>query len=622
MASLPPMTFDLSTVRESLRGIGRALPAALSAAALVTAWPFFALPAWSTRARLLVGGVVGSTLVLVAAAGFLVALLSPALRRFGRAAAPLAALAAGGLLLAVPTQGLAGTEMFRLTGRLAGWVVLAAGAVLPRPAGRRLLRIGGVAAAATLAAGLFFAPPVRPDIVLVTVDALRADRINAPEFAGLAPNIQRFAKGAVRFTHAWSTAPWTIPAMSSIFTGIHPSTHGARFVPDVAEASPVSQWWFTDGPVQSPNPLFTVMSGSVETLPQALSRGGYVTAGFTNWFFVSPKTGFSRGFDVFDVMAHDHDDLLVEESVAWLRRARPSSVRPLFLFVHFFGPHQPYEAPRDAPRQAPGPELPLPPDCFDVWHSELDGELVAQRVMRREVPLPPAVLEYIARLYDEEVRTVDRRFEGLLSVLDEGASPEGEWLIALTADHGDFLGEKSLLDHGHYVYDPVLRVPLLVRFPHTWKVTPREFSGAVSSHDVYPTLLRAAGVTPGHPLSAEDLRVALAAPEAPRRQLLAENNENDAMTMHFGRRFAHTFEAVTDGRWKLILTDGKQAELFDLENDPGESVDRAADEPRRIAELRRWLEDFRRSETRYPSEGRPVLSPEEMKKLRSLGYVQ
>ncbi|HQR68255.1 MAG TPA: sulfatase, partial [Thermoanaerobaculia bacterium] len=505
---------------------------------------------------------------------------------------------------------------------LAGWTLLAAAAALPPLRGRTFLRLGAALAAATLGAGIALAPPVRPDILLVTVDTLRADRINAPGFAHLAPNVQRFAKGAVRFTRAWSTAPWTIPSMSSIFTGIHPTGHGARFCSDLSEAAPISRWWFTDGPVRSPNPVFTSMSGAVETLPQALSRGGYLTAGFTDWFFVSSRTGFARGFDVFDFSAHDHDDLVADASVSWLRRARPSSLRPVFLFVHFFGPHQPYEAPRDAPRRSPRADVSLPTGCFDVWHSELNGTLVAQSVMRGEVPLHPAVLGHIAHLYDEEVRTVDRRFASLLAAFDEEAAPGGGALVALTADHGDFLGEKVLLDHGHYVFDPVLRVPLLVRFPRSWNVTPREFTGAVSSHDVYPTLLRAGGVTPRHPLSSEDLRATLAAPEGSGRRLLSENDVHDAMVLLFGDRFAHRFEAVTDGRWKMILTDGRDVELYDLESDPGESVNRAADEPRRVADLRRWLDETRRNEVRHRSAGRPVLRPEEMRNLRSLGYVR
>jgi arylsulfatase A-like enzyme len=151
-------------------------------------------------------------------------------------------------------------------------------------------------------------------------------------------------------------------------------------------------------------------------------------------------------------------------------------------------------------------------------------------------------------------------------------------------------------------------------------VAPRACDAPVSSHDLYPTLLRAAGVAPRHPLTALDLGAAL--DEKASRTLVAENNRNDAMVRLFGGRFAREFQTVTDGRWKLILTDQGEVELFDLGTDPAESVNLAADEPRRVAEYKARLERFRSSQTRYPSEGRASLSPEEAARLRSLGYLQ
>ena len=152
-------------------------------------------------------------------------------------------------------------------------------------------------------------------------------------------------------------------------------------------------------------------------------------------------------------------------------------------------------------------------------------------------------------------------------------------------------------------------------------MTPHVDPAPVSSVDVYPTLLRAAGVTPSHLLTS------LALPEAPvvasrPRRLVAENGVNVAMCLLFGDRFRHAFEVVVDGRWKLIVTDGAKSELFDIEADPAESFDRSADEPRRVADLRGWLENFHRQETVYAPGGRPSLAPEEARRLHSLGYAR
>lgn len=607
--------------RTALRETAPILPSALTVSAAIALQPLFGLPAWSTRAPFVAAGVLVETVALVAAAWIALVLGSAARFRLGRLAMPATAAMAGALLLAVPAHPLHGAEAEQLAGRLAGLTLLVLGAALPALQGRFALRLGLALPAAASAAGLLFSPAVRPDLVLVTVDTLRADRINGPEYVGLAPNVQRFAGEAVRFTHVWSVAPWTIPATSSIFTGVHPTAHGARFCDDVEEAAPLSRSLFLESPPRAPSPLFTAMSPRLETLPQALSRGGYVTGGFSDWFFISPRTGFGRGFDHFRLAPHDEDHLVVKEAGTWLRDMRRSGLRPVFLYAHLFGPHQPYEAGSDSPADDPGYDGPLPATCFETFTTELNGELVVRRIMEWGDPLPPEDLHHIAALYNAEVRRVDRRFGELLAAVD-GAAPSGrETLVVFTADHGDFLGRKNLLDHGHYVYDPVLRVPLLVRYPRSWNVTPRIDPAPVSSVDVYPTLLGAAGVTPSHRLTSQDLpSVAGSAP--PTRRLVAENNVNLALCLRFGDRFRHAFDVVVDGRWKLILTDGRTPELFDIEADPGETCDRSADEPRRVADLHRWLETFRQREAVYAPGDGPSLEPEEVRKLRSVGYAR
>ena len=292
---------DDSGLRIAFRGTALVLPAALTVACFIAVRPLFTLPAWSTRAPLAVAEVLGTTAALVLIAWIVVALGLGARTRFGRLAPPAAAAAAVALLLAAPAGSVQGAEVDQVAGRLVGGGLLVLAAAFPVLRVRLALRLGLAASAAASAAGLFLSPTVRPDIVLVTVDTLRADRINAREFADLAPNVQRFAGEAVRFTHVWSVAPWTIPAMSSIFTGIHPSAHGARFCNDAAESLPISRWWFIHGAPNEPHPIHTIMTRGVETLPEALSRGGYATGGFSDWFLVSPRTGFARGFDRFSL---------------------------------------------------------------------------------------------------------------------------------------------------------------------------------------------------------------------------------------------------------------------------------------------------------------------------------
>jgi arylsulfatase A-like enzyme len=609
-----------NTLAQSPRSVGRLLPWALVASAVPAAWPFFRLPAWSMRARFLVGGVIGVNLILVTA-GALIFAVALALRpRVGRLALPLGAVVAVGLSLAVRATSLEMSEPFQIAGRLLGCGTLLLGAFLPglrRPA---VFRSGVAGAAVAVIAAAILSPPVRPDLVLIVVDTLRADRVPERDDTRLAPHIGALGRSGVRFTRCWSTAPWTVASESSIFTGIHPSGHGAQFCRDEEAAASVSRWWHSQQGREHAFPLFSTMATGVETLGEALSRGGYATGGFSSSFRVSAATGFARGFDVYQVEG-DRDVAVASLATGWLRKSRAARLAPLVLFVHFLGPHQPYEAPPVYLRPGYHYEGPLPAHRFVTFEETLDGELLSQRVMRRQEPLAPRDLEHISELYDAEVRFADRNVGSLLAELDgTGSGPRS--LVVLTSDHGEFLGEKSLLDHSHFMYEEALRVPLVARFPAEWRLAGRRCDAPVSSHDIYPTLLDAAGVVPRHPLTSEDLRRRIEAPAPEPRRLVAENAENGAMVSLFGERFAHSFESVIDGRWKLIRTDRNRNELYDLEADPAESRNLADRESRKLAELTRALEDFRRHEIRYPPAGRPSFTPEEIRQLRALGYLR
>ena len=161
----------------------------------------------------------------------------------------------------------------------------------------------------------------RPSVVLISIDTLRADRLGA---RGLTPSIDRFAEGAVRFTSAWSHVPLTLPAHTSLLTGLLPTRHGVR------------------------DNLGYEVAG--DTLATRFKRAGYATAGFVSSTVLRRETGIARDFDVFDdEMPADGDgaglerrgDATVERAIEFLK-VRPNG--PFFLFVHLYDPHTPYEA--------------------------------------------------------------------------------------------------------------------------------------------------------------------------------------------------------------------------------------------------------------------------------------
>ncbi len=597
----------------------RLFPWAAVASAAPAAWPFLRLPAWSTRARLLVGEVVGLNLLLAAAGALLLAAALALKPRVGRMSVPLGAALAAGLALAVPARNLDLSPPWQLGGRLLGCAVLVFAAARPALQGRTALRSGLAAAGAAAILAAALSPTVRPDLVLITVDALRADRVQAPEYRHLVPNLTDFARNSVRFTKCWSAGTWTVPAMSSIFTGVLPTSHGGHFL-SAREATPNSRQWFLERNDGGWHPSFRWMSRELETLAQALSRGGYATGAFdTNWA-ISVRFGVNQGFQE-TFFRHDRDNVVADLANEWADRQRRTSCRPFFLWVHFLAAHRPYEPPPEFLPRDYVYKGPLPRTRIEVFDDVLDGEPVVQRVMHRQVPLAAADLRHIVTLYDGEVRWLDVNFGRFLSGFDRDPSAR-ETLIAVTADHGDFLGEKNLLDHGHLPYEGVLRIPLIVRFPSSRRPGIQECASAVSSIALYPTFLRAAGVEPRHAPASEDLLAVVSGGCRQSRRVIADAQMSGSMGVVFGERFAHSYRVITDGRWKLLRRDDGALEMYDLDRDPDEAVNRATTDARQAVTLLRALEGYEAHEVRYPAAPEPTVNFDDIQKFRALGYLR
>ncbi len=283
-------------------------------------------------------------------------------------------------------------------------------------------------------------PPAPRNLLLVTIDTLRADHVGAYGAAAATPALDRVAREGTRFAAAWSPVPLTLPAHATILTGLLPPRHGLRL--NGAGALPQT----------------------TRTLAGHLRDHGYRTAAFVAAFVLDRRFGLGREFDHFDdeipaaarhaggLEAERPGTEVVARALAWLGAA---DTRPFFAWVHLYEPHAPYE----------------PPEPY-----------------RSTFPGDP---------YRGEVATADAAFDRLLRYLDE-AGLAHRTLLAVMGDHGEALGEHGELTHGLLLYEPSLAVPLLMRLPATlpagWVVeTP------VSLADVAPTL--AEGL--GHPLPGE-----------------------------------------------------------------------------------------------------------------------
>jgi arylsulfatase A-like enzyme/cytochrome c-type biogenesis protein CcmH/NrfG len=379
------------------------------------------------------------------------------------------------------------------------------------------------------------APQPKPNILLVTIDTFRADRLNA----SVTPNLERLAARSLRFANARSAVPLTLPSHTTMLTGELPAVHGVR-----------------------ENGL-TPLADTHPTIAQRLKDAGYDTAAFVGAFVLDRRFGLAQGFDFYDdqiprdphaterLEAERPASVVVDRAFAWLNvvvgRRTLSGRRPFFAWVHLYDPHAPYTPPREFVRAA-----------------------------NRQSPTA-------ADLYDGEVSYADAQ---VARVLDWLASVhlDGETMVIVAGDHGEGLGDHGERTHGMLLYDSTLRVPLLVARPGVAAATVND---AVSLVDIAPTMLAAAGVSVPESMKGRDLvrGVRLQAD----RDVYAETEYPRVVGWS-------ALQALTDGRWKAIRA-GAATELYDVEHDPHEEHDVAATQASTAAALAARIDTIRAAAT-------------------------
>jgi arylsulfatase A-like enzyme/Tfp pilus assembly protein PilF len=293
----------------------------------------------------------------------------------------------------------------------------------------------------TVSAMVLLFPPARaqsaaPNVLLITIDTVRADRVGAYGYTkGATPTIDRLAREGVRFADATSQAPLTGPAHAAMLTGQYPARLGVR---DNAS---------------------TPLPDSATTIAEAFKAKGFRTGGFIGAFILGSEYGFAQGFDTFDASFDDFNagskmqaqrpgGLVVDASLKWLRSG---STTPFFAWVHLYDAHTPYEPPA------------------------------------------PFRSRFASAPYDGEVAYVDSCIAKLIAALEQSGQLD-RTAIAVVADHGEGLGDHGEAEHGLFLYDSVLRIPWVLRLPG------REAAGTVVKTqvrgiDVGPTLASIAGVS-------------------------------------------------------------------------------------------------------------------------------
>jgi len=395
-------------------------------------------------------------------------------------------------------------------------------------------------------------PAPAPDILLITLDTTRADRLGSYGYsAAETPALDSLAETGVRFDRARAQVPLTLPSHASLLTGTYPRVNGVHVN---AEAR---------------------LGDDIPTLAEGLQQHGYRTAAFVSSFVLDAVFGLDRGFDLYDdamgvreqsasFEAERKADRVVDAALAWLGH---ESAQPAFAWVHFYDPHTPYE----------------PPSPYDAR---------------------------LADPYDGEIAFVDAQVARLVRWLEESGRRENT-LIVVAGDHGEALGDHREPEHGLFVYDSTIRVPMILSWPAQLPggVVP---TADVQLVDLYPTILELAGMPGAGSSDGVSLVDLLRGKQPTPRAAYGASRYGE-----IGYGWAPLRFLVHDG-WKYI--EAPRPELYDLGRDPGETTNLAQDHAAKADELRQHLLELEAE--LIPRDSVAVdLDPEALAKIESLGYV-
>jgi len=472
-----------------------------------------------------------------------------------------------------------------------------------------------------------------PDVILITIDALRADSLSlSGDSHAESPNLARFAASSIVFSEAISSFVGTTAAMPSLMTGLHPSFEG------VDEWKATTQFGFSD--LNDPDER-KGLTRNVTTLAEILERAGYVTAGFNTNVLLATSFNFQQGFMHYDQFGDFHKaaresrthrlesqyppaDVVVDRVLQWLDTG---SRHPFFLWFHLMEPHTPY----------------LPPPPFDrlpgrsyIDASDLQvNEALYRRLFEQEgkkspqefasLPRLPGsrnqAFAHIRALYDGEIAFADHELGRLFEELEKRRLLDNS-LVIITADHGE-----EFLEHGHVIHhrlepalEELIRIPLIIRLPGSEAVRqPAKIDSLVAMVDLAPTVLDYVGLADeASGMEGSSLRTLIEGSQTSERiAFISGINFGVARTKEWKyRRVKKPFGEHLPGE-----------SLFHIADDPLEERDVAQQHPEELLRLRERYDAFaeelrqRRRSGPTSTEASPEIDAETAERLRGLGYL-
>ncbi len=452
----------------------------------------------------------------------------------------------------------------------------------------------------------------QPNVLIVLIDTLRADRLGSYGYRrDTSPHIDRVAGEGWRFDVAIAQASWTKPSVASMITGLY-----AR------QTSVSSGDWAEQN--QEGTVLVETLAAEHLTLAEQLASHGYETAAFGKNHHLLVELGFSQGYltyqwlhpagrgaldRVLERFLPDADPQFAAEwindrFVDWLDA---KADRKFFAYLHHIDIHWPYESP--PPFSGMFTEKPAPEDFNS---GNFLKRMVSKLREDSSATVNPETLRAMNDAYDEGIRYVDDGLGRIFELLQRRGLYD-DTLIIITADHGEEFMEHGLLGHGKSLYDEVIRVPLIVKFPCPGPhCSPRVVTSQVELVDVFPTVMQVLGIEPPTSLAGRSL----AGEASASRAAFSEFKSNSGLKTQI---------ALRTPEWKWIYDEQDDTgELYDLAQDPGEANDLATSEPALRELLSARVLDFAATHLKDDAVSAFAVKADErmLENLKALGYVQ
>lgn len=460
----------------------------------------------------------------------------------------------------------------------------------------------------------------RPNVIFISMDATRQDHLSCYGYSRpTSPTLERLAEKGVLYGQCISTACWTLPSHASMFTGLHVLQHGTTF----------------------DNPL---LSDELRPIAQILSDEGYQTVGFPNNAWLARDFGFDRGYDTYwlrspfmerlsrmtkagatAVKAYEklyavRNGRLSRSTVKWVDQwfqRRHRKEKPFFLFALLGDPHLPHYE-HEQTRKFLG----------DRTEAAMKVNQDPHRFMAGDKEMTREDFELLAGRYDGEIAYMDEKIGELLKVVEHYASME-DTMVIITSDHGENLGDHGLMAHQYCLYDTLIHVPLVIKFPASAGAAGVRTDELVQSNELFTTILDVTGTSrnglpgdirgrslvPGR-IAEQPLPFTVSEELAPNIRRIAR------LFPDFDRsRFERQLRALRTSEHKYIWASDGKHELYNLKDDPGELTNLVETHPQ-VAEdfqgkLDSWVSSIEATGIGQHTEFTKLIE----ERLKGLGYL-